>query len=195
MRKQKQQLATTLASNGIDQTAKNQKNLKIRVAVYTRSRGSYEEDVVTQENGTFTLKDTNLTYTVARGSVRRGLDGLLHTNVLEDHPQTIDIHILRGNPVIHPRVTNSIATQNYWAQWSDWARRLGAWKSATTWGLMGLGITMLLMMFWMVKTVGTGFEDVGNAMNNLAEAMRANGGGASTPAAQAGHQPIAPGSS
>lgn len=182
-----------IPGNGpISVAAKSDKRAKIIAMVYPPGGGDpYEEEVSIEENGTFTLKKTNLTYHVSPGSCVRCIDGKRRTVVRQDNTETVNVALLNGDNVMHPIVFNGVANNNYWRQWQDWVRRQAQWKSATTWGLMALGVCGVLLVLWQIKTIGGGLEGVQDALHNLRAGSTPTA--PTTPAQQAGHNAIAPG--
>lgn len=169
-------------------SAKDSKKVKIRATVYPSGGGQpYEEDVHVSDDGTFTVKDSSLTFHVSKGSVIRGLDGLMRTVVREDQASTINVSSLSGENVMHPMVLNGIAKNNYWQQFGDFLNRKAFWRQAGTWGMIGVGIGILGALVWQIKTTGNGFEELGDAIRGM-------GGGSGTGSSgTTSHNPIAPG--
>lgn len=169
--------------------AKDSKKVKLRAVVYPQGGGQpYEEDVQVDDQGTFTLKDSSLTYHVSKGSVIRGMDGLMRTNVREGDAQTVNMASLDGDNVMHPMVLNAIVENNLWKQWNDWMGRQGLWKQAGTWGMIAIGICLVGVLIWNIKTTGNGFEELKDALQTW------NGGQGGAPSgSSAGHNSIAPG--
>lgn len=168
--------------------SKEGKRRSLRVTVFPKAGGSpYFADVEPDDQGTFDLGDKQ-TYHVVKGSVWEE-DGLLRAVVNEGSPNTINVFALTGDDSMNPIALHGIASNNLWIQLDTLAKRKSVWKSAGTWGVMILGVVLCLLILWNVKTTGDGFDNLTSGL----EALRASQGAPATPAAQAGHQNIAPG--
>jgi hypothetical protein len=180
----------TVPGNGaVITVAKDSKKVKVRAIVYPSGGGQpYEEDVQVGDDGTFTLKGSSLTFHVTKGSVIRCLDGQMRVCVREDQAQTVNLSTLKGENIMHPMTLNAIAENNYWKQWGDFLNRKAFWRQASTWGMIAVGVCIVLALVWNVKTTGNGFEDLKNAWETYAGS--ASGGTTGNPS---GHNPIAPG--
>lgn len=173
-------------------SAKDAKKVKLRAMIYPSGGGQpYEEDVSVGDDGTFTIKDSSLTFHVSKGSVVRCLDGLMRVAVREDMAGTINFSSLAGENIMHPMVLNGVAKNNYWQQWGDFLNRKAFWRQAGTWGIIGIGLGILGALIWNIKTTGNGFEDLGDAIR--AGIGGSGGGGGTTDSSGATHNPIAPG--
>lgn len=181
----------SVPGNGaVVQSAKDAKKVKVRAMVYPSGGGQpYEEDVQVSDDGTFTIKDSSLTFHVTKGSVVRCLDGLMRVCVREDQALTINISGLSGENIMHPMVLNGIAKNNYWQQWGDFLNRRGLWKQVGTWGMIAVGICLIGTMIWLITTTGGGFEDLSDAMK---DGFGSSSSGTST-GPGGGHNDIAPG--
>lgn len=142
-------------------------------------RNPYPVDVEVEPDGTFDIDDGRKGYALAKGSVWR--EGTrLYTIVNERNPQTVNADILTGRDIMHPIEFQGYTQNNLWCQLDEIARRKSQWRSATTWGLMLMGVGILLLLLWQVKTIGSGFEELRAAL----EGIGVTTGGT--------HQPIAP---
>ena len=190
----KSRLEAALAKNQVPgngvvvSTAKDIKKVKLRAMIYPNGGSQpYEEDIQVGDDGTFTVKGSSLTFHVSKGSVVRCLDGLMRVIVHEGQGQTVNVASLTGENVMHPMTLNAIAENNYWKQWSDFLGRRAFWRQAGTWGMILIGVGVLLVLAWQVKTLGNGFEDLAHAWQNLH-----TGTDPTTAAEAAGHNNIAP---
>lgn len=172
----------------IVKAARKNTTTKLRVTVFPDGGGQpYEEDVVPDEKGLFTLRDV-LSFKVTRGSVWVGRDGVLRAFCHEGNPQTISLAVLKGDVTFHPMELHETAENNRIAQAHAIAKSGGMWKNAGTWGIVLVGIGIIVALVLVMKSVSDGAE----AIRQTLDAMQVQAGG-STPADAAGHQPIAPG--
>jgi hypothetical protein len=154
---------------------------EIRATVFRTGGGvPYIIDVETGGDGTFTLPDTTQTYQIAPGSVWEE-GGTERVIVNEDHPTTINAHAVNGDDVMDPQVLNGLVTNNYIRQLDDAQRRQGVWQRKETWAFIAFAGAFLLLVFWQIKTIGDGFEQLAQAIENV----RIAAGGS-------GHQDISP---
>lgn len=178
-------------SNGdsdVVQAEKEGKTREIRMTVFPAEGGRpYIQDVEVDSQGTFELGDeTEGTYKVARGSIWQEPDGKLRGLVNEANPLTISADTLSGQDVMHPSVFHAVAENNLWEQLDTINRRRGLWQSGLRWGLV-VGILVVVgLQVWQIKTMGTGLEELEQAIRSLAGNLGGSGGGS-------GHQNIAPG--
>lgn len=165
-RKTKQQTASLPAIGQTAAVVKATKVRKLRATVFPQGGGSpYEQDVEPDDQGIFTLGESGkMSYTVTRGSVCTGLDGMMRIIVHEGNPQTINGSMLSGDPIMHPSVFHAAVNNNLLLQQAEAERNRGFWKQAGTYGLVIVGIVGLLMMLWQVKTIGGGLEGLQDAM-------------------------------
>lgn len=182
-------LAKTVPGNGVvTAVAKDVSKVKLRATIYPSGGAQpYEEDISVQDDGTFTLEGSSLTYHVSHGSVIRCLDGLLRTNVHEAQPNTINIGSLRGENIMHPMTLNAIARNNYWQQWGDFLRSQSLGRKIVTWGMMAAAVIMIIVTVWQVATIGDGFDELAKAFGSAAASNPPVAGPSN------GHNQIAPG--
>lgn len=171
--------------------AKKNKSSKLNVLVFDPEGGAPYTVEVHQEDGLFNLPGRDLTYKISRGSVWIE-GGASRTCVNADNPQTINIHTLTGSDVFHPITLNGVAENNLVKQVVASAKTKPVWARASTWGILGMGLLMGLLLFWLVKTLGTGLEDLQQAIENIKITVQNTGsGGSSGNSTQ--HNRIAPG--
>ncbi len=164
----------------------------LRVTVFPKEGGRpYVADVSPDEQGAFELQDKQ-TFQVARGSVWEE-NGILRAIVNEGNPKTISAFGLVGDDSMNPTALHGIASNNLWIQLDSLAKRKSVWKSASTWGIIAIGVTVCLLLLWQVKTIGDGFTSIQNGLNGLRTASEAAGPTSSQ--AAAGHNNIAPSAS
>ncbi len=172
------------------QAAKEGKKRTIRATVFPREGGRpYITEVEPDDEGFFDIGE--MTYQITRGSVWDE-SGILRMIVNEGNALTINGHNLTGDSVIDPIVLHGVANNNLWTQFGELSRRKSAWKQASTWGFILIGVGVVLLLFWQIRTLGSGFEELRQAL----EGLQLGGGEGQTPtdAEEAGHQPISPGS-
>lgn len=164
----------------------------LRVTVFPKEGGRpYVSDVNPDEQGTFELAD-KMTYQVSRGSVWEE-GGILRAIVNEGNPKTVNAYGLVGDDSMNPVALHGIASNNLWIQLDALAKRKSVWKSASTWGIIAIGVTICLLLLWQVKTIGDGFTNIQHGLEALRTAGEAGaqaGGDAAREAA--GHNNIAP---
>lgn len=170
-----------MKTEGIVKAVKKKAERRLNVFVYPAEGGApYVAEVEPDEEGVFTLENS-MDYKVQRGSVCE-YKGNLWAVVNEANPLTVNVHTLTGEGHMHPQVLHGIAKNNLWLQLTEIARRRNPWRSAGTWGLMALGVVLILVLAWQVKSTGDGFEQLKEAINGIS--LRASG---------SGHQSISPG--
>lgn len=204
MFKKKQQTVGPVETSVVEgvTASKQGKKRTLRVSVFPKEGGRpYFADVEPTDKGMFTLvQDDPMTYKIQRGSVWEE-DGKLRAVVNEGNPLTVNAYTLVGDDSFDPVALNGVASNNLWEQYAEIARRKNAWKQASTWSFITLGVVFILVMIWNVRTTGAGFEELKDAIANLQLGSGGGDGGASTgstpppsgDAAGSGHQPIAPG--
>jgi len=161
---------------------------KLNVLVFEPEGGAPYTVDVAPEDSTFKLPSKELTYKITRGSVWIE-NGKSRTCVNADNPQTVNIHTLTGSDVFSPSILNGIVDNNLAVQVAHIAKTKPIWARGTTWGIIGMGLLMGLLLFWMIKVLGGGFEELKNAIDGI-QITTQGSGGASNPS---GHEPIAPG--
>lgn len=165
----------------IVKAVKGEKKRTLRVTVFPEEGGKpYFNDVEPDDDGVFEYADGK-SCKVVRGTVWEE-DGRLRAICNEGNPLTVDPWRLSGDSYLGPGLLNGVASNNLWVQLSEIARRKSPWRQASTWGMLALGVVLVLTMVWMVTTVGGGLEELRDALDGI----RVAGGGGS------GHQPIAP---
>lgn len=163
---------------------KKDKTPKLRVTVFPAEGGRpYIADVEPDDDGTFSIDD-RYTYQITRASVWEE-NGIPRTIVNERNPQTVNAYTLHGNDVIHPLMFHGVVTNNLWEQLHEIGKRKSPWRSASTWGFMILGLCIVLLLLWQVKTLGSGLDELREAVASLRLSTGAPVG--------SGHQNIAPG--
>lgn len=177
---------------------KKKKASAMEVLVFEPDGGHPYIVEVHPKKGTFDIPGQELSFKITRGSVWSE-NGVPRTAVNTDNPQTINFHALTGSSVMHPTGYNSDINNNLAEQVAKIARTKPIWARGTTWGILGSAVLLGLLMFWLIKTVGGGFEEIRDAINGIKLAAESNAA-PPTPAAQqqaaqaaAGHNPIAPG--
>lgn len=157
---------------------------RIRVTVFPSDGGKpYIRDVEVDDDGLFALdQDSGAKYMLTRGSVWVE-GGVERAVVCEESERTVNPSSLVGDDIMSPRTLHGIAERNLLAQWDDLQRRRGFWTQGSTWLMITLAVTFLVMVLWQIKTVGDGFEQLADAIR---AAELSTGGSAR-------HQPIAPG--
>lgn len=161
----------------------------LRVTVFPKEGGRpYVADVAPDEQGSFDLQDKQ-TFKVSRGSVWEE-NGILRAICNEGNPQTINAFGLIGDDSMNPTALHGIASNNLWIQLDTLAKRKSVWKSASTWGIIAIGVTVCLLLLWQVKTLGDGMSSIQHSL----EGLRAAGAAPEPTTAQsaAGHNNIAP---
>lgn len=168
---------------------------KLNVLVFEPEGGAPYTVDVEPEDSIFKLPGKDLSYKITRGSVWiQG--GTSRTCVNAANPQTVNIQTLTGSDVFSPSLLNGIVDNNLATQVVMAAKKKPIWAQGATWGILGMGLLMGLLLFWLTKTIGSGLEDVQGAIENMKIIVQqaADGGtaegGASSPST---HQPIAPG--
>lgn len=164
---------------------------KLTVLVFEPEGGApYTVEVQPQE-GTFQLPGKELSFRITRGSVWIE-GGTARTCINAGNPQTVNIHTLMGNDVLHPAVYHGDINTNLAVQVTRAAKTKPVWARGTTWAIGMLGLALVALMFWQIKTLGGGFQEIADAFQNLKIVVEqraqdaASGGGS-------GHQDIAPG--
>lgn len=179
-------------NNDVALAAKKNKASKLKVLVFEPEGGSPYTVEVAPDGDTFEIPGKPLTYKISRGSVWTEA-GVSRTVVNAANPQTISVHSLTGNDVFHPKIYNADINNNLAEQVARIARTKPVWARGTTWGIVGMGLLMGLLMFWLIKTVGGGMEGLQDAIANMKLVVQQSSSG---PAGNSStHQPIAPGSS
>lgn len=173
-------------------TGKKTKNRTLEAVVFPKEGG--RPVVVTvepDEDGLFKInKDHPGQYKVTRGSVWETA-GKLYAIVNEGNPQTVNAYTLTGDDSFDPVALNGIASNNFWEQLDRINKRKSPWRQASTWGLFAIGILVILVLVWQVRTTGSGLEELRTAIEN----MNVGGGGGGETAGGgdgSGHQDIAP---
>lgn len=174
--------------------ARKGKASKLNVLVFEPEGGAPYTVEVNPDGGTFTLpgKDGDNAYRITRGSVWIE-GGTPRTCINAGNPQTVNIHTLTGNDVLHPAVYDGDINNNLAVQVTRAAKTKPVWQRGTTWAIGLLGIALAGLMFWQIKVLGGGFEQISEAFQNLKIIVEqkaqesASGGGAGA------HNDIAPG--
>ena len=170
--------------------SKEGKKRTLRVTVFPQEGGRpYFADVAPDEEGAFELADKQ-TFKVVRGSVWEEA-GVLRALVNEGNPQTISAFSLTGDDSMNPIALHGIASNNLWIQLDTLAKRKSPWKSASTWGMIIIGVVVCLLMLWQVKTIGDGFSNIQHGLDGLKGVAPSKAPDTSAQAA-AGHNNIAP---
>lgn len=158
---------------------------ELRVTVFPESGASpYVRDVTVQPDGTFELDpEDGRSYKVSMGSVwtEGGVDRAF---VLEHAPATVCPAQIAGDDVLSAEDLHAVARNNLWMQLDEVSQRDNPWTNARAWAAVAGFAVLCLLLFWQIKTMGDGFEQ-------LADAIR--GAQLSAPSGGSGHQDIAPG--
>ena len=157
---------------------------KLRVLVYPRDGSRpYLLDVDVDEHRRFQPIDGQ-TVTIIPGSVTQE-DGRDRAVWVEGDPCTLDVASATGKPPFGAEAADAMIHNNYILQLHNLENRRPLWKQGAAWAIGILGIIAVLVMVWGVVQVGSGFEDLADALRGLQ--INAAGGDPST------HQRIAPG--
>jgi len=160
---------------------------KLNVLVFEPEGGAPYTVDVTPDDSTFKLPGKELTFKMTRGSVWVEA-GKSRTCVNADNPQTVNVHTLTGSDTFSPAILNGIVDNNLAVQVAQIAKTKPIWARGTTWGIIGMGLLMGLLMFWMIKVLGGGFEEMREAIEGIK--ITTGGGAGADPSS---HEPIAPG--
>lgn len=173
------------SGDDVVKASKEGKSREIRVTVFPSEGGRpYIVDVEADEQGHFKLgPERSVSYKVARGSVWQE-GGTLRAIVNEGNTQTLHADTFTGSDVITPKQFHVVAENNMWMQLDEIGKARSPWRSATTWGIFALAIVNALLIVWLIRTVGAGFEELQAALEGVRIAGEAAG---------SGHQPISPG--
>lgn len=177
---------------------KKNKAGKMNVLVFEPEGGAPYTVDVQPHDGVITLPGSETSYKVTRGSVWIE-GGTARTCINADNPQTINIATLTGADAFHPTMLNTVVANNLAQQVAAIAKQKPIWARGTTWGILGTGLLLGLLMFWLVHTVGGGFEEIRQAIEGIQFSAQEQGsgtgssGGSSAAQEAAGHNPIAPG--
>lgn len=173
------------------EAAEEGKALTLHVTVFPKEGGRpYTAEVEPDDEGYFDIGE-NKRFKITRGSVWEE-SGIPRVIVNEGNPQTINAYTLTGDDSFDPVALHGVACNNLWMQLDTISKKKNPWKQASTWGMMALGVILILVMLWQIKTLSSGLEGVEEGLKNIQ--ITAQGGpGPSQEAIDAGHQPIAPG--
>lgn len=153
---------------------------KIRVTVFPEGGGRpYVRDVEVDEEGMFEIDGKRGTWVLRPGSVWEE-GGVERCIIHEDRPETVNPDTLNGTELMHPETLHGVAKNNLWVQLDEVSKAHRAWKNPQTVVMIVMAGLLLLLLFWQIRTMGDGFEQ-------LADAIRT-----AEFAANSGHQPIAP---
>ena len=174
--------------------ARKEKSGKLRVLVFQPEGGSPYFVDVKPEEGIFQLKKDELSYHITRGSV--WVEGGIHRCMVNaGNPQTINPSTLTGNPVMSPTVLNGIVQNNMVAQVQKYAKTQQPWQQVKTIAMMAVSLIFGVLLFWGIRELGTGFEALQEAIENVRIVVQQGGDGAAAGggAQSSSHQDIAPG--
>lgn len=173
--------------------AKKDRAAKMVVQVFEPEGGAPYIVEVQPKKGNFTLPNSEQMFKITRGSVWIEA-GVARTCVNTGNPQTVNIHTLTGTDVFNPVSYNADMNNNLAEQVARIAKTKPIWARSTTWGLLGSAVVLGLLMFWLIKTVGSGLEDIQTALEGVKIAAQTNSGsGPVLTPTEGGHNVIAPG--
>lgn len=172
---------------GVLGTEKSDEAPTLLVQVFpTHGGGVYLTEVEVEDDGIFTIPESDLTYYITPGSVWTE-KGEYRAMVNEGNPMTISPHTLTGMDVLTPLALNKIGNNNLWAEYEDSTRPRNGW-GRTAMITLGIAVVVVIgLLVWMILSMDSNMSGIEQALKDI----KINNPPSGT---TAGHQPIAPGS-
>lgn len=181
---------------GIDEAVVAQKGKpsKLNVVVYPAEAGKPYVVEVVPDKGNITLPKTDESFVITPGSVWIH-KGEAFTAVNSSNPHTINYYSLTGDDAVSPTVINGIIKNNYVEQVQKFARTPKPWQQLRTISMIAISVIFGLLLFYLIREMATGFENIQEAIEGIKVAAQSGGAGEASGGASGAdnHQEIAPG--